>query len=105
VRDVHQTGRCITRHLLGPCVVDVFLAIDRDLRPLFRQARNATTIDRKDVVLAGLDVPHADHRDQTVALLFCEVGCLGKIIVEVVEFPSLGVELLRDGLTAFSPGS
>ena len=77
---------------MGSGIIDVLLTIDRNLRPLIRHALNATTVDRQHVVLAGLDVPHPDHRNQAVALLLSEVHGLGEILVEIVELPPLGVE-------------
>ena len=93
VRHVDQARRGIAGHHLGAGVIDVLLAVDRDLRPLIREAQGAAAVDRQDVVLAGLDVPHADHGDQPVALLRGEVVGFREILVEVVKLPALGIEL------------
>jgi hypothetical protein len=69
------------------------LAIDRDLRPLIREALCAATIDWQHLVLSSLDVPHADHGDQPIALLLGKIVGLRKILLEIVEFPALGIEL------------
>ena len=79
--------------ILGAGIVDVVLAVGRDLRARVGEAGGAAAIDGQHVVLAGLDVPHADHGDQPGALLLGEVLRLGEVLVEVGELPAVGVEL------------
>ncbi len=80
MRHVDHARRGIGRHHLRAGIVDVLLAVDRDLRSRLGEAQGAAAVDRQHVVLAGLDVPHADHGDQPVALLFGEVVGLGEVL-------------------------
>ena len=92
MRHVEQAWRRNGRDHLSAGVVDVLLAIDGNLRALVGKAQRAPAVDRQHVVLAGFDVPHADHGDQPVALLVGEVVRLGEILLQVVELPAFGVE-------------
>ena len=53
----------------------------------------AAAVDRHHLVLAGLHVPGADHRDQPVTVLGGDVVVLGEVGGDVVELPALGVQL------------
>ena len=93
MRHVNQARSGVTRHALGSSIINVLLAIDRDLRPLIREALCAATIDWQHLVLSSLDVPHADHGDQPIALLLGKIVGFRKILADIVKLPALGIEL------------
>ena len=92
MRHIDQAGSSVTRHALGSGIINVLLAIDRDLRPLFGEALHTAAIDWHYLVLSSLDVPHADHRDQPIALLLGKIVSFRIILLEIVKLPAFGIE-------------
>src|SRR5215813_11327439 len=93
MRDTNQSGTRVVGHDLSPGVVDVLFAAFRDSRPLLREARRPPTVDRQDLVLPGLDVPHADHGDQPTTLFTCQVRGLCVVLIQVVKLPAFLIKL------------
>ena len=93
VRAVEHPRPGEERDRLRVRVVDERVPRRGDQRFLDRHARDAAAVDGHHVVLAGLDVPGRDQRDQPVAVLGGEVVVLGGVLGDVVELPALRVEL------------
>src|SRR6516165_2807217 len=93
MRHIDQARSRVTGYALSAGIINVLLAIDRDLRPLLGEALHTSAIDWHYLILAGLDVPHADHRNQPIALRLREIVGFCKIFFEIVELPPLGIEL------------
>src|SRR5262249_27146321 len=93
MRHIDKARSRVTGHALSVGIINVLLAIDRDLRPFLGEALHTSAVDWHYLVLAGLDVPHADHRDQPVALGFGKIVGFRKILLQLVKLPALRIEL------------
>ena len=102
VRPVQHLRCCEVRDRLRVRPVGVAVARQRDQRLLGHHPGEAAAVDRHHVVLAGLDVPGADHGDQPVAVVGGHVLGLREVVGDVVELPAGRVErgerLRRDRL-------
>ena len=95
MRPVQHLGRREVRDRLGVGEVHVAVARCGEQRSLDEQPRQRAAVDRHDVVLAGLDVPRADQRDQAVAVVGGDVLRLGEVLLDVVQLPARDVELAQ----------
>src|SRR6185436_7894672 len=73
VRAVEHLRRRSVRHRLRVRHVRVAVAWRRDLGLLADHTGEAAAVNWHDLVLAGLDVPGTDHRDQAIAVLVGDV--------------------------------
>src|SRR5215470_1729068 len=85
----------VLRHRLRAGVVDVGLPVLRKLRTLVSESCCSAAVERKDIVLAGLDVPQRNHLDQLGPVRSGQVIGLRGIVDQVVKLPTCRIEFAQ----------
>lgn len=92
VRPVQDPRAGEERDRLRVRVIDERVPRRGDHRLLAHEPCKPAAVDGHHVVLAGLDIPGRDQRDQPVAVLGRQVVVLGGVLGDVVELPAFRVE-------------
>src|SRR5205809_53031 len=67
-------------------------------RRVLGKARAETIIEGQHLAALGLLPPARDHRGQALGLFLGQIVRLGEILVEVIEFPLVGIERRARGV-------
>ena len=68
------------------------LALSVEASGAFDEARAETVVERQNLATLRLLPPEVDERLQALGLQLGEIGGLGKIAVQMKQFPAVGIE-------------